>query len=216
MNIRNTSKSNNALIIVDVQNDFCPGGKLEVNEGDKIVPIINEFSHLFFKVIATQDWHPASHISFAINHPGKKEFETIEVSGNIQVLWPEHCVQGSKGADLHPDLNLKPIDLILRKGTNPDLDSYSAFFENDHKTSTGLEYYIKGFGIKKVFLCGLATDVCVFYSAMDSAYLGFETYLIEDASKGVDIPEGNLKSSIDKMIQSGIKIIKSTEIEKFI
>ncbi len=210
------SKNNNALIIVDVQNDFCPGGRLPVEEGNKIIPIINSFSDGFFKVVATQDWHPSNHISFAKNHPGKKEFDTIELENNIQMLWPEHCVQGSAGADFHPELDLRPVDLIIRKGTNPNLDSYSAFFENDHKTATGLGYYLKGFGIKKVFLCGLATDVCVFYSAMDSAYLGFETYLIEDASKGVDVPKGNLKNSIDKMIQSGIKIVNSNNISSFL
>ena len=212
----NSVKNDNALIIVDVQNDFCPGGKIPVDGGNTITPIINGFSSLFFKTIATQDWHPANHISFANNHHGKKDFETIEVSGGVQTLWPEHCVQGTQGAELHPGLDVKPIDLIIRKGANPDLDSYSAFFENDHITPTGLGYYLKGFKIKKVFLCGLATDVCVFYSAMDSAYLGFETYLIVDASRGVDIPEGNLKSSIDKMIQSGIKIIKSKGIKRFI
>ncbi|RKY03546.1 MAG: bifunctional nicotinamidase/pyrazinamidase [Spirochaetes bacterium] len=211
-----SNKNNNAFVIVDVQNDFCPGGKLAVSEGDKIVPIINDLSSIFFKVIATQDWHPSNHVSFAKSHPGKNEFETIELEDNVQILWPEHCVQGTKGADFHPDLDLRPVDLIIRKGTNPNLDSYSAFFENDHKTATGLGYYLKGFGIKKVFLCGLATDVCVFYSAMDSAYLGFETYVIEDASRGVDVPEGNLKNSLDKMIQSGIKIIKSDEVKIYL
>jgi len=188
-----------ALIIVDVQNDFCPGGALEVKEGDKVVPVINKISNRFYKVIATQDWHPENHLSFASNHPGKKVQDIIDLNGIQQVLWPVHCVQGTKGADFHPELDLRPVDLIIRKGTNPQIDSYSAFFENDKKTSTGLEYYLKGLGIKKVFLTGLATDYCVFFSAMDSVKLGFETYVIIDATRGVDFPEGNIEKSLKAM-----------------
>ncbi len=202
-----------ALIIVDVQNDFCPGGALEVKEGDKVVPVINKISNRFYKVIATQDWHPENHLSFASNHPGKKVQDIIDLNGIQQVLWPVHCVQGTKGADFHPELDLRPVDLIIRKGTNPQIDSYSAFFENDKKTSTGLEYYLKGLGIKKVFLTGLATDYCVFFSAMDSVKLGFETYVIIDATRGVDFPEGNIEKSLKAMKEAGIKIINSGDIE---
>ncbi len=205
-----------ALIIVDVQLDFCPGGSLEVKEGDKIIPVINNISESFYKVVATQDWHPADHISFAKNHPGKELFSTVEIDGIEQTLWPEHCVQGSRGAEFHPDLNLNPVDLIIRKGNNKRIDSYSAFFENDHKTPTGLEYYLKGFNIKRIFVCGLATDYCVFYTAMDAQYLGFQTFVIEDASKGVDFPEGNIKASIEKMKKGGVRLIKSEDIKDFI
>ncbi len=211
-----SEKRDNALIIVDLQLDFCPGGSLEVKEGDRVIPVINQISGNFFKVIATQDWHPDNHISFAKNHKDKEPFTVIEIKGIEQTLWPVHCVQGSEGAMLHPDLDLNPVDLILRKGTNPTLDSYSAFFENDHKTSTGLEYYLKGLNIKKVFVCGLATDYCVFYTAMDARLLGFETFVIDDASRGVDFPPGNLNQSKDKMLSAGIKIIDSKRLKEYL
>lgn len=205
-------KNKNALIVIDVQNDFCPGGNLAVNEGDQVVPVINSMSSKFYKVIATQDWHPANHLSFAKNHPGKKVYEVVDLKGISQVLWPEHCVQGTEGAQFHPQLNTDCFHLILRKGTNPEIDSYSAFMENDKKTPTGLEAYLKGLGIEQIFLCGLATDYCVFYSAMDAISLKFETYVIIDACKGVDFPEGNIEKALNTMKEKGIKIINSSEL----
>ncbi len=200
-----------ALIIVDMQNDFCPDGALPVPEGDKIVPIINKISSKFYKVIATQDWHPSNHKSFASVHK-KNIYDTIELNGITQILWPDHCIQGSKGADFHPELNLNPVDLIIRKGTNPNVDSYSAFQENDKITKTGLEYYLKGLNIKDIYLTGLATDYCVFYTAIDGKEAGFNVYVIIDATQGIDFPEGDLKNKIEIMKKQGIKIIKSEEL----
>ncbi|RLD16252.1 MAG: bifunctional nicotinamidase/pyrazinamidase [Caldiserica bacterium] len=203
----------NALIIVDVQNDFCPGGALPVPEGDKIVPVINGISKKFFKVIATQDWHPENHISFAKTH-NKNVGEVVEIDGVKQILWPVHCVEGSSGANFHKDLDLSNVDLILRKGRNPLIDSYSAFFENDKKTETGLHYYLKGLGINDVYICGLALDYCVYYTAMDSVKLGFNTYVILDATKGVDVPEGNIEKATSHMEKEGIRLIKSSDLRK--
>jgi nicotinamidase/pyrazinamidase len=200
------------LLVLDVQNDFCQGGSLAVKEGDRVVPVINSIMGEFYKVIATQDWHPSDHISFASNHPDKKPYDTISLGDVEQILWPDHCVRGSSGADFHPYLDARQFDLILRKGTTQGLDSYSGFFENDKKTSTGLEFYLKGMKIEKAFLCGLTTDYCVFYSAMDAVKLGFSTYLVEDASRGVDVPEGNLKRALDEMKRVGVKIITSSEL----
>ena len=152
-------EKNKALIIIDVQNDFCPGGALAVPNGDKIIPVINKLSVRFKRVIATQDWHPEGHMSFAVNHPGKKEFDVIDYNGMEQVLWPAHCVSGTPGAEFHPDINTENVDLILRKGSNPEIDSYSAFRENDKETLTGLEGYLKTLEIKETYLCGLALFV---------------------------------------------------------
>ncbi len=200
-----------ALIITDIQNDFCPRGALAVPNADKIIPIINKISGKFNKVIATQDWHPKGHISFASTH-GKEVFQTIETKNGIQVLWPDHCIRGTPGADLHKDLNLKSVDLIIRKGTNPGLDSYSAFLENDKQTETGLEYYLKGLKIKELYLCGLATDYCVYFTALDANNAGFKTVVILDASRGVDVPENNLTKAIDDMKSKGILIIDHNKI----
>jgi len=200
------------LVVVDVQNDFCPGGSLEVKGGDSIVPIINRLMPMFPLVVATQDWHPADHVSFASNHSGGKPFDTIQVRGISQVLWPDHCMQGTRGADFHPSLENIHFRLILRKGTKPTLDSYSAFYENDKKTLTGLSSYLKGMGVQDVYLCGLATDVCVYHSAMDSVRLGFHTFLIQDAARGVDVPEGSLSRAIQDMKSSGVHVIESAEV----
>ena len=185
-----------ALLIIDVQNDFCPGGALEVKGGDEVIAPLNSLARLFLrtggKIIVTQDWHPQNHVSFS--------------------SWPDHCVKGTRGADLHKDLDLSAVHLILRKGTNQYLDSYSAFFENDKKTPTGLDGFLHGLGIKTVFLGGLASDYCVFYSAMDAKRLGLETYVIRDAVRGVDYPEGSIKKAFDSMEEAGIKIINSAEI----
>ncbi len=205
-------ETNKALIIIDVQNDFCPGGTLAVPEGDKIIPIINKSSEKFKKAVATQDWHPEGHMSFAVNHPGKKVYDVIEYKGVEQVLWPSHCVSGTPGAEFHPDLDTENVDLILRKGSNPEIDSYSAFQENDKKTLTGLEGYLKILNVKKTYFCGLALDYCVFYSAMDSKRCGFETYVIIDATRGIDSPEENIDKVLREMKKFGIKVINSKDL----
>ncbi len=208
----NTPVNSRALIVVDVQNDFCPGGSLPVSEGDRIVPVINRLMPLFSLVVATKDWHPAGHVSFASHHPGCKPMDTVSASGITQILWPDHCVQATSGADLHPDLDTRFINLILHKGTRPDLDSYSAFFENDHITSTGLDAYLKALGFAEVYLCGLAEDVCVFYSAMDAQRLGFRTSVISDAVRGVDIPAGSCDRARGEMQKYGISFVESSLI----
>jgi len=199
------------LIITDVQNDFCPGGTLAVNQADEIISTINKISGKFYKVVATQDWHPIGHVSFASTYE-KKIGDTIEVNGQKQVLWPDHCIQNSKGADFHEYLNLNPVDIIVKKGKKLNMDSYSAFFENDHKTETGLHYFLNGFKIKDVYLCGLTTDYCVFYSTIDAKNLGFNVFVILDATKGVDYPEGNVTIAINEMGKNGIKIINHTDL----
>ncbi|AFG37194.1 bifunctional nicotinamidase/pyrazinamidase [Spirochaeta africana] len=180
----------NALLIIDVQNDFCPGGALPVPKGDRIIPNVNRLAAAFDLVVATKDWHPAGHISFADSHPGTAVFDTIQVHGIEQTLWPVHCVQATTGAGLHPQLQLQHLNLILHKGTSSNLDSYSAFFENDGTTATGLEHYLKGLGVQEVYLCGLAEDVCVFHSAVDAHNCGFRTTVIQDATAAVDTPKG--------------------------
>ena len=201
-----------ALIIIDVQNDFCKGGYLEVKDGDEVVPIINTISNKFNKVVATQDWHPKNHLSFAVNNENVKPLDIIELDGIMQVMWPVHCVQGTNGANFHPDLNTNNIDLIIRKGTNYRLDSYSAFLENDHKTKTGLDSYLKGLGINELYFAGLATDYCVYFSVMDAIEFGFKTNLIIDACRGVDFPENNVERSLNLMKVAGVNIINSGQI----
>lgn len=201
-----------ALIIIDIQNDFCPGGSLAVTEGDTIIPIVNEIAPQFRRVVATRDWHPAGHISFASSHAGHEPFESISTDGGEQMLWPDHCVQGSAGAQLHPDLDTRPIDLIVHKGTRPRLDSYSALFENDHETPTGLEGYLRHLGLSTLYFCGLASDVCVYFSAIDARKLGFATYLITDATAGVDRPPGNVKRTMDEMREAGVVMVSSAEL----
>ena len=205
-------RRHSALVIIDVQNDFCPGGALAVDEGHAVVPAINRMTLEFDTVVATQDWHPSGHVSFASSHPGKHPLEAVRVGDMDQVVWPDHCVQGSRGADFHPDLDTNRAALIVRKGMDPGLDSYSGFFENDRKTPTGLEFYLRGLGISNVYLCGLATDYCVFYSAMDSARLGFETFLVEDACRGVGFPEGSVASALAAMRRQGVTVIDSGDL----
>ena len=176
-----------ALIIVDVQNDFCPGGALPVPEGDRVVEVINRIQPGFDLVVATQDWHPADHGSFAANHPGRRPGEQIELAGLPQILWPVHCVQGTPGAELHAGLDRSRIARVFHKGTDPNVDSYSGFFDNGRRTSTGLGEYLKGQGVTEVYVCGLATDYCVKFTALDAVGLGFKTYLIEDACRGVEL-----------------------------
>ena len=202
----------NALIMTDIQLDFCRGGTLAVNEGDQIIPVVNAIAATFDKVIATQDWHPADHLSFAANHPGKNIYDTVELGGAPQVLWPTHCVQGSPGAGFHPDLDLRPIDLVIRKGTNRHIDSYSAFMENDKKTQTGLEGFLKGLGISQLFFTGLATDYCVFYSALDAVNLGFDVFVVLDACRGVNVPENNVEHAKKEMARQGVTLIQSGDL----
>lgn len=177
------------LIIVDAQIDFMPGGALEVKNGDQIIPVINDILPQFELVVATQDWHPENHKSFAVNHPGKKEFEVIDLNGLEQKLWPPHCVQGTKGADFHPDLETKPIEAIFRKGMDPEIDSYSGFFDNGHKKITGLGGFLKERGAVDLYFCGLAADICVYFSLLDALKEGFNATLIENAAVPL-LPEG--------------------------
>ncbi|MCL2211172.1 MAG: bifunctional nicotinamidase/pyrazinamidase [Treponema sp.] len=209
--------SKTLLLIIDAQNDFCPGGALAVNDGDIVIKPLNELSNNFAakggRVAATQDWHPEGHISFASVHSGKNPGDIIDtplVKG--QVLWPCHCVQGTKGADFHEALDLNPISAIFRKGCNKDIDSYSAFFENDRKTKTGLEGYLRSLGIETVVMGGLATDYCVFYSAMDCKKSGFKTIIVGDAVRGVGIPEGSVKKAISEMKTAGVNFCVSKEL----
>jgi nicotinamidase/pyrazinamidase len=204
--------TSSALLIIDVQNDFCPGGSLAVAEGDKIVPVINGFMPAFRFIIATQDWHPRAHVSFASNHKGKKPLEVITHQGREQVLWPDHCVQGTKGADFHQGLDTRPLYLIVRKGTDPGLDSYSAFFENDKKTKTGLAGFLKDLSITNLYICGLATDYCVFASAQDALGLGFEVMVLEDACRGVDFPQGSVVQALASLKKQGAKILTSQDL----
>jgi len=205
-------RNRSVLIVVDLQYDFCPGGSLAVPEGDRIVPVVNAMMPTFPLVVASQDWHPDGHISFASQHEGKEPFDTVEIEGEEWVLWPDHCVQTTRGAQLHDDLDQHPIKVIVRKGDKPRLDSYSVFFENDRETPTGLDGYLSGMGITDVYLCGLAEDVCVYFSAKDSVRLGFSTYVVEDATRGIDSPEGSLQKARDDMKQKGVQFITSKEL----
>ncbi|MGR3550462.1 bifunctional nicotinamidase/pyrazinamidase [Pseudooceanicola sp.] len=194
-----------ALLVIDVQKDFCPGGALAVEEGDVIVPGINALMTDFPAVLLTQDWHPAGHSSFATSHEGKSPFDLIDMSYGPQVLWPDHCIQGSLGAQFHPDLTVDRADLILRKGYNPDIDSYSAFFENDHTTPTGLEGYLRTRGIDDLTLVGLATDFCVNFSAVDAAKLGFKVTVRSDLCRGIDLG-GSMQAALESMAEAQVII----------
>jgi len=210
------------LLEIDVQNDFCPAyakgtqGALAVPEGNAVVKPLNALAAAVAGaggfVAATQDWHPAGHVSFASSHPGKKVGDVINIAGQEQGLWPDHCVQGGWGADFHAGLDLKPVHLIVRKGFRKGLDSYSAFFENDGKTATGLEGWIRGLGIDTVIIGGLATDYCVFFSAMDSKRLGFDTIIVNDAVRGVGLPAGSVEKAVAQMRAAGIAFAVSEEL----
>jgi nicotinamidase/pyrazinamidase len=204
--------ANAALIVVDVQNCFIEGGTLPVKGGAEVVPVINKLAGAFQNVVVTQDWHTPGHASFATAYPGKKPFETTTLKYGTQVLWPDHCVQGTDDASLHKDLKLPTAQLIIRKGYNPGVDSYSAFEEADHKTVTGLAGYLKARGIKTVYITGLATDFCVAWTAMDARKAGFEAYVIEDATRGIDL-NGSLAAAWKQMAAKGVKRIQSADIE---
>ena len=203
-----------ALILVDIQNDFLPGGVLAVPDGDAVIPVANQLQAVFPLVVATQDWHPANHGSFAASHPGKKVFEQIDLNGLPQTLWPVHCVQGTRGAELAALLKRDHIVKIFPKGTEPGIDSYSGLFDNGHLKSTGLGEWLKAQGVTEVFVCGLATDYCVKFTAMDAASMGFKTNLIEDASRGVNLRPDDVSDSIAEMKRAGVLIVQSADVLK--
>ena len=199
----------NALIIVDVQNDFLPGGALPVTNGDKIVPIVNRLMSRFDLIVATQDWHPPGHGSFAANHGGRKPGEMIELDGLPQILWPTHCVQNTRGAEFAPGLDSKRITRVFQKGTDPKIDSYSGFFDNGHRKATGLGQFLQEKGVSDAYVCGLATDYCVKFTALDAAALGLRTHLILDASRGVELKPGDIEAAVAAMQAAGVEVIKS-------
>jgi nicotinamidase/pyrazinamidase len=199
------------FIVVDVQNCFTPGGSLAVKEGDQVIPIINRIAKGFPNVILTQDWHTPGHVSFASSHAGKKPFETTQLPYGTQVLWPDHCVQGTKGADLHPDVSIPHAQLVIRKGYRQHIDSYSAFYEADGKTPTGLGGYLKERGIRRCYFAGLATDFCVAWSALDARKSGFEALVVEDACRGIDAG-GSLAKAWNDMTAQGVKRIQSRDL----
>ena len=199
------------LLVVDVQNCFLPGGSLAVKDGEQVVPVINRIAKGFANVVMTQDWHTAGHISFASTHSGKKPFETVDLAYGKQVLWPDHCVQGTDGAALSKELSIPQTGLIIRKGFHRDVDSYSAFTEADRKTTTGLAAYLKARKVKRLFVTGLATDFCVAWTALDARKAGFETYVVEDACRGIDT-QGSLSKAWADMAKAGVKRIQSGDI----
>ena len=194
-----------ALVVIDVQNDFCPGGALAVAGGDAIVPGINALMEEFAAIVLTQDWHPAGHSSFASSHPRRAPYEVVEMPYGPQVLWPDHCIQGTPGAAFHPGLNVTRADLVIRKGFHSQVDSYSAFFENDHRTPTGLAGYLRERGIARMTLVGLATDFCVNYSAMDGARLGFAVTVRQDLTRAIDL-QGSLAAARDAWTEAGVTV----------
>ena len=204
--MKGSASERDVLIVTDPQVDFCPGGALAVPEGDAIMPVINRLARRFAHVVVTQDWHPPGHTSFASAHPGKHPFETIEVDYGPQTLWPDHCVQGTAGAAFHPALDLPNVELVIRKGYHPAIDSYSAFRENDRKTPTGLTGYLRERGLTRVTLCGLATDFCVFFSAIDAREAGFETAIVLEASRSIDV-DSSLARALVAMRDAGISFI---------
>ncbi len=206
-----TPGAGDALIVVDIQNDFCPGGALAVPRGDEVVPIVNRLAEAFRHIVLTQDWHPRGHLSFASSHPGRKAYETVTVSYGPQVLWPDHCVQQTPGAEFHRGLQVPQANLVLRKGMNPAIDSYSAFYENDRKTPTGLGGYLRERGVTRVFLAGLAFDFCVRYSAEDAQRENFAVVVVEDACRGIDVG-GSVDATAASLKSLGIASVTAAEI----
>ena len=204
-------RPDSALIVVDVQNDFCPGGALAVPEGDAVVPVVNALAARFANVVLTQDWHPRGHASFASSHPGKQPFETVALAYGTQVLWPEHCVQGSAGAALHAGLRVDHAQLVIRKGFRPGIDSYSAFVEADRQTTTGLDGYLKARGITEVFVCGLATDFCVAWTALDARATGYAVTVVEDACRGIGMGD-SIDAAWRQMLAAGVRRAHSREL----
>ncbi len=200
-----------ALILVDIQNDFIPGGSLAVAHGDEVVPVANRVQKSFELIVATQDWHPQDHGSFASNHPGRKPGEVIELAGMPQVLWPDHCVQHSRGAEFHSGLDLSRVAGVFRKGVDPDIDSYSGFYDNGHRRSTGLGEYLREQGVTHVYILGLATDYCVKFSALDAVKLGFTTHVIIEGCRGVELHPGDTERAIEEMRAEGVLIQRSAD-----
>lgn len=200
------------LLIVDLQNDFCEGGRLAVPDAGAVIPIANQLQRHFELVVATQDWHPAEHMSFASNHPGRQVGEEVIINNDTQVLWPDHCVQESEGADFHPQFDNSRVDKIIRKGVDKEIDSYSAFFDNAHLRSTGLHDYLCEQEVSDVYIIGLATDYCVKYTALDSLHLGYTTYVITDACRGVELKAGDVEKAYQEMQKAGAKMITSEEL----
>lgn len=199
-----------ALLIIDIQNDFLENGSLEVKDGNAIIPLVNKIQNLFDVVVATQDWHPSTHKSFAANHEGKQLFEVIDLNGLPQVLWPNHCAQGTFGAEFHPDLNTQNIQAIFRKGTDIEIDSYSGFYDNDKRNSTGLHGFLTELQVTEVYVCGLAADYCVYYTAKDAANLGYKTFVIEDATKYIDAT--NYLKAKQEMLDLGIEFVNMEDL----
>lgn len=199
------------LIVVDVQNDFCPGGNLAVAKGDEVVPVINALAKRFSNIVLTQDWHPPGHASFASSHPGRKPFEIVQMPYGSQVLWPDHCVQGTKGAEFHAGLALSQAHAVIRKGHRREIDSYSGFVEADRRTPTGLTGYLRERGILRVVVMGLATDFCVNWTAQDAARAGFETYVVEDACRAIDL-DGSLARAWSEMAELDVTRIKASDL----
>jgi nicotinamidase/pyrazinamidase len=206
-----TPGDSDILLVIDIQNDFCPDGALAVPEGDAVVPLVNRLMARLSHVVLTQDWHTPGHSSFASAHSGKSPYETAEAAYGPQILWPDHCVQGTPGAAFRGGLNVTRAELIVRKGFRPDIDSYSTFYENDHTTSTGLSGYLRERGFRHVYLCGLATDFCVKWSALDALRVGFEATVIEDACRAIDL-EGSLAAALAEMRAAGVAILASDSI----
>lgn len=203
--------STDALVVIDVQNDFCPGGALAVDRGDEVVPVVNRIARLFTHKVLTQDWHPLGHRSFASAHPGKAPFQMVRMPYGEQTLWPDHCVQGTPGANLHSGLQITDAELVIRKGFRPAIDSYSAFFENDQTTPTGLAGYLRERGFKRVFLCGLATDFCVAYSALDARRQGFAAVVLLDACRAIDL-DGSLSAATAKLRDAGVTLVGDSRL----
>lgn len=201
-----------ALVLVDIQNDFLPGGALAVPEGDRVIPIANRLQASCSIVVATQDWHPANHGSFAANHPGRNVFEQIQLNGLPQTLWPVHCVQNTPGADFAKALLQDRIAKVFQKGTDAGIDSYSGLFDNGRRKSTGLGEWLRSQGVTEVLVCGLATDYCVKFTALDAVGMGFETCLVEDACRGVDLNPGDVDRAVGEMRKAGVSILRSTEV----
>jgi len=201
-----------ALILVDIQNDFVPGGALAVREGDRVVPIANRLTPQFDVVVATQDWHPADHASFAANHVGKKVGEVIDLHGLPQVLWPVHCVQGMRGAEFVPGLDVSRVTKVFRKGTDREIDSYSGFYDSGHRRSTGLGEWLSERGVRGVYVMGLATDYCVKFTALDARKLGLDVTLIEDGCRGVELRPGDVARAVEEMRAAGVRVVQSADV----
>jgi nicotinamidase/pyrazinamidase len=205
-----------ALVIVDMQKDFMPGGALSVPHGDEIIPVINKLMTMFPLVVATKDFHPKRHVSFASSHPGRKIGDKVVVMGKEQELWPDHCVQGSSGVEYDVRIDRSYIDHFVEKGTNKDIDSYSTFFDNAHNLSTGLGEFLKKEGVTRVFLCGVATEYCVLYSSLDALKLRFEVFVILDACKGIDVSSGDVDKAVLKMKDAGVNLVSVSDVSSFI